>query len=178
MYRGDNAYAETRLVGTIVRIKRMPVTVEQVRSNGMVSCRTLRRGRQKEIHIDKLNLEPIKFGYCNAKGAAHYVMRLPMRRDWKQGARYSNLHIKDGDVRELPWTDIMQCINNDYPNLSECFAMLKHGMRSMAWCKLWAINSDYRLLYKGEKVGKVNSDGGLALYDGFKHLQECLDEYT
>lgn len=85
----NKAYAANRLAGTFVRHKGKAVEVVDI--GVMVSALELISGELVVFPYEELDINPVPLGYANVGGKALYVSRIPLRNDWKQGARFKNL---------------------------------------------------------------------------------------
>lgn len=178
MYGNDYDYANSRLEGTVVRLKCKPVYVHNV-TRGMKAIVSYlsKMDDYFVVEAEELDLKPVPLGYCNKRGYATYLMRMPMRRDWRQGTRLANMTTKG----ELPIglfnnRDLEDVVLNNYPTLKECLKAISKGTcRSMAWCREWAIGLGNVLLYKTEPVGTV-VDGVPVLDEANSYLSQSLGE--
>lgn len=177
MYGDDWTYADSRLRGTIVRCKGELFQVSQVRPGGSVQGFWVKNELMVTVRLEDLDLKPIPLGFVNHKGVATYVMRVPRRDDWKQGVRNKTLHGIGGvPVEKLPHTALIQPIDNLYPTFNEAFDLVMGEMSCVAWCRVFAITSRRRIIYKGlGDVGRVSPDRVPTLYDNKQHLQQALE---
>lgn len=179
MYGDDWNYADSRLAGTIVRLEDgEPVFVHGIR-HGMEAtvCKLSDLYNNQIVNANTLNLVPVPLGMCNFDKRAHYLSRIPMRRDWKQGLRKENFMSHTVHVQLIPPHILRAVIVGEYPPLEECIAMCeKKEVTSAAWNRAWAVTVDGNLIYKEEgKVGVVKK-GVLALDEQYRYLQEALQE--
>ena len=107
MYTDDNPeYVNGRLQQTIIRLNSgVPVYCEGTwrvmggeQREGPIrlmyrSISLSNFGELKKKLIGEFNLSSPPLGYINYEGSAYFVSRRPMRRDWRQGIRKSNLAI-------------------------------------------------------------------------------------
>ena len=120
-----------------------------------------------------------KLGYVNGDGEAHYILRLPLRRDWKQGLRKENLAcLNNQSTNRFPFSSLRPLLKlGEYHPFSECLDMVEDGYYSAAFSRYFAVNEKFELLYRGRgKVGKVDNNGNPILTDRFTYLQEALQE--
>lgn len=178
MYEGDYAYAATRLEGTIVRRGDTPVWIIRVRNDGTVTYQTVITGKEGECHLDDLNLIPVPLGYINTeKFGAVYVVRRPMRRDWRQGLRPLNMVPHDMHINPelIPFPDIGRTIKGNYKSFDECRKAVEGGAKSIAWHRDWAVGHALNVFYRGRRVGRV-VDARVILNEGYEYLREALEE--
>lgn len=180
MYGDDWDYANSRLAGTVVRLADEPVFVHYIGEDMIAKlCKLSSLHEPFEEKADLLNLQPVPLGMCNFSGKANYLARIPMRKDWKQGLRKENFMSHSGIPHVLIPPDVLGLtIQGKYPSFDECVASFKDAeVVSVAWHRHWAITRTFDLMYKDEyePVGKY-IDGIYVLNDGFKHLQEALEE--
>lgn len=180
MYGKDHDYAHSRLHETIVRRGEVPVWVYGVRAGMVVQYVELSQigsEEPKECPIDELNLQPVPLGYCNYNKHATYLSRMPMRRDWRQGLRRGNfIGIGAVDPNRIPYESIAQTIIGDYPTFNGALTAVKK-VKSVAWHRHWAMDSDLRVFYKGRvrHIGKV-VEGVVILEPSYTYLNEALKE--
>lgn len=179
MYGDDYEYANTRLAETIVRLGDDPVYVHMVEQGMRVVYQKLEDmdGDIKEVHIDELDLRPVKLGYINVRGGCDYLTRFPMRRDWRQGLRKGNFCAVGGvlDAMRINYKDLDRVIRGIYPSFDKAVS-LKY---STAWHREWAVKKvdDAKLLwYKGQKIVGTIDDNGPMLNEKFIYLREALQE--
>jgi hypothetical protein len=179
IYGNDYVYADTRLRDSIVMHKGVPVYVNGVLGDGSCDVYPLKGGRGKSYmaKLDELDVKPVKLGYINFKGRSCYVMRMPKRRDWKQGLRGANITSIgiDTDIHSIPMDEWERVILGNYPSFQSCVRGVSSTAVSMAWNRRWCVKQDLSLWYKEEKVGEV-VDGKPLLTQDYQHLNECLRE--
>jgi hypothetical protein len=179
MYGEDADYADSRLAGTIVRLLNgEPVFVHHVRGGMDALVSTLADLYTPfNVHAGELNLVPVALGMCNFNEGAHYLSRIPLRRDWKQGLRKENFTCDTVHVQLIPPTTLRQVILGEYPTLDECIKLCaEKKVGSVAWHRHWAITSKGILRYKNEGPVGIVRDGALALNEPYRYLQEALGE--
>ena len=131
--------------------------------------------------LAQLDISPVRLGYINYLGDTFYIVRTPMRNDWRQGFRHSNLmQINNGEnfPPNLPYANMYDTIHDKFPTYYECLDKVSNpdsDTISMAWHRDWSLGPDYRVYNKGRKVGKIK-DGQPLLKKTFAYLQESLDE--
>lgn len=177
MYGKDYDYAESRLSDSIVRIAKSgePIHVQAVNPRtGGVDGVMLSTNTAVMVNVDDLNLEPVPLGWCNLKGGATYLARIPKRKDWKQGIRAQTCFSSTVAFRNIPRQDIAKCIKGEYPKFHDLFG--KPWVRMMAWSRKWA--SDGIDLYYGNlgRVGTINDKGEPTLDHEHSFLKESLEK--
>lgn len=176
MYGKDHEYAHSRLEQTVVSLNGEPVFVMTVKRGMLVTYSTLKdMTTYLTCRVDDLDLRPVKLGYCNHVRGVSYLMRMPMRRDWRQGLRFGNFIGVGFDVRHLAYTDLYDVIKGNYPTFAQVLVKLKSGeVKTLAWCRAWAM-SKTDLFYKGQKVGSIVANKPV-LNDDNLYLREALEE--
>lgn len=175
-YGNDWEYANNRLQGTIVRLNDEPVFVHEVRRDMKAEVSKLEDIYNAFIADGReLDLTPVPLGMCNFNHNAHYLSRVPLRRDWRQGLRRENFISPTCDHAAIPPALLAKVIKGEYPALKECFDLVKKGALAAAWSRRWAIGRDSTLIYKNKVVG-TSKDGVLLLNKEFQFLAEALEE--
>lgn len=186
MYGKDYSYAQTRIQGTVLRISKtnIPVYIVRVTNSGECLAIPIEQPwhdfeKAIRVHVDDLNMHPVPLGYVNCAGKATYLMRIPMRRDWKQGLRQENCWSSGRPFGEISMSDIKNCIMNVYPTFSRAvkdIAVGKHP-KTLAWHRHWAVTTGGIVMYKNhEIVGKLNDEGIVQLDSTYHYLREALEE--
>lgn len=171
-------YAESRLSETIVRKGDMPVRVLEV--DGDFSCSV--RDELGElgvfaVGIEELNLKSPPLGFVNTRSGCEYLVRRPMRRDWRQGVR-SNSVVSTGTGNQAMMRDIAACIKGDYPSIKEARGMVRSGnavavSRDIALTKHLA---SVRVVYKWYGVvGVLTKNNTFKVKKAFKHVAPLLE---
>lgn len=185
MYKDYN-YANQRLINTIVRLNNIPVFIIAVNHDGSTLYYEVGgSGEHKSEHLDNFDLKPMPLGYVNYDGASTYLQRMPLRRDWRQGARAHNVNSSNLDFNTrtiLNSRAFVKCVLNEYPTFKKCFhEVYEDGHRSSSFSREFALvrsgDADKcNVQYKGKRiVGEATLDG-VVLAERFKYLQETLDE--
>lgn len=177
MYDGDFEYANSRLSESVVRYNDVPIMVHAINNDGRVEGSSLVDGHGINCNLDELDLVPVQLGYVNYDGRAHYVMRKPVRRDWRQGLRHNNMVSDTVPVPALPWACVAKTINNEYPTFEQARLMLKgkRGVTSIAWCRDFAIVKGWKVIHCGDTVGSIVNEK-VVLDEAFQYLKEALEE--
>lgn len=190
MYGNDYAYAETRIQGTILRVAKggEPVYVHHVLPNGHCLVVHIDQdfndpGNVIQVNLDDLDLRPVPLGYVNCAGDATYLMRIPLRRDWKQGLRRENCWSSGRSLGDIPMKDVKNCIMGRYPSFRKAVKDVRVGVsrgrkKTIAWHRHWAVNTDGSVFYKNhEPVGVVDFETGkVSLHPSYSYLKEALQE--
>ena len=178
-YGKEFAYADTRLKDSIVMHDGDPVVVYGVTSGGSATVALLSDESRNtfSVPLRSLDVTPVKLGYVNYKGRTCYAMRMPKRRDWKQGLRGANITSMGGEVHihAVPDKEWAKTIVGDYPTYEACLKAVARTAKSLAWSREWCVSKDLSLWHKGVLVGKV-VDGQPLLSGRYQYLSECLRE--
>jgi hypothetical protein len=174
----DIGYARERLTDTIVRYNRRAVWVKHITGQGKVTFEYLSTGTRRTCELHELNLKSPLLGYVNTEKSPSYVVRRPMRRDWRQGLRHNNLTCigyNARDIRGIPNADLARTIKGRYPNFKEVMESYELGdVKGLAWSRQWALVKG-AVWYKGLKVGAIKR-GAPKLSGPYTYLQESLEE--
>jgi hypothetical protein len=193
----DFDYAVTRIRDTIVMHGDVPVEVltgrlsvrdvagfdpvverPKVPVKAPILVRDIKTGGQKIACISELTPSLPELGYANHRGHATYVCRLPKRRDWRQGIRYSNLTTLCGlNIDEVPYSALSDTLRGEFPSFERCLAGFNKSktLKSIAWSNDWAVDRAMVVWYQGLEVGNI-LEGRVSLKNNFMYLQEALDE--
>jgi len=177
VYTEDNIdYVNGRLAGTIIRDDdNHPFYVMSVKvgKRGVFEVTGYKLKNSSNVldyttlPLRKMNLEPVPLGYVNfTKKDALYIMRKPMREDWRQGLRSHNVYSHVGYMDELPMLELHSTVVGDYPTYDFC----SRQKFITAFCRDFAC-SNKQLCYKGSVVGDANG-----LSNTHIHLREYLEE--
>lgn len=179
-------YAASRLVDTIITHQGEPILV---RSVGMIDNEIAIRFNSllddeddvREAYLSDCDLNPVSLGYVNHKKDSHYIMRAPMRRDWRQGLRMLNIIDPEGNSpRLLPYRVIAQTIMGRFPTFQSTLERLngKEKIIRMAYSRDFSITNEGSLTYKGLiDVATVNMENGsIHINDNCNWVGEALDE--
>lgn len=180
-------YAHTRLSETIIRLGDIPVYVLNTVQDGaniIVNYNDIMDdGPPKSAPLDQFNLDPVPLGYVNFKGRTSYLSRMPMRKDWRQGMRISNIADLGGlNPHSMPYKVIGQTIIGKYPTFERCIQALNRKVKpvsSIAFSRDFAIHlEEGKLEYKGVlKVGNVNlQTGDVKIDDKSNWVREAFAE--
>ena len=187
MRRYDTAeYAATRLVDTIIMHNNEPVLVHKVgMMDDQISVRCTKlldeEDKMMEVYLSECDINPVSLGYVNHKKNAHYIMRAPMRRDWRQGLRMLNIVDSEGaNPRNIPYRTIAHTIMGRFPSFVSTLERLnsKDKIVRMAFSRDFSVTNKGSLTYKGLlDVGTVNMENGsILINDNCNWIGEALDE--
>lgn len=190
MYGKDFAYASTRITNTIVRVlaTNEPVLVLAVnRHSGACTLEYLVTpdGQDKRfiLHMDELNVQPVRLGYVNLSGQAFYLERSPIRHGPNnQGLNRENCNSSRYRIFDFPVEALRYCIMGIYPSYKKAVAGTAKPKRNgdpktIAFNRHWAVRGGKTLLYRWDReVGSINKDGLPELSPSFSYLNECLAE--
>ncbi len=184
----NEIYAAGRIVGTFVRHKDgTPVEVIQI-ADKTVMAKELMTSKERIFPYNELDINPIPLGYANHGGVATYVVRTPMRNDWKQGARWKNLRWIEFNKDEAPFRDRMPSkilaatIQGIYPAYADTVKALTGGkdrIFSKAWCRHFAMDVDWNIFHRGKYlIGKMvdPTRREYKLHDDYWWTKEALEE--
>lgn len=192
MYGKDFAYANSRIQGTVVRLKKdnEPVYVQLVNNMGLCSVVAIEGmdqhmeaapGTSMTIRLDDLNLEPVPLGYVNTGGRALYLQRIPIRRGpGNQGLTQGNCGSTGERLWRFPNKSLRQCIIGKYPSFDKAVEEAKVKTRNgngklIAFHRHWAVGPD-TLYYKNELLVGTIVKGKPVLDEKFNYLKESLTE--
>ncbi len=170
-YDDEFEYAATRLDGTFCLWHGRLVFVNHVCGDTGKAHIVKNMGddelREREVNVMELDVEPPQLGYVNTpdEGLA-YIMRKPMRRDWRQGMRENNLMNLLGDMIDI-W-QLQHVIDNDYPSIGDCLG------ENRAFSRDWAVVNGF-LHHRTYHVGTAG-EKGITLFPENDHLIESLTE--
>ena len=169
-----DAYARSRLLETIVLYEGGPVLVEAV-VDGDALFSKLGVDGVGTCPLSELDLSPIQLGYFNSEDSAHYLQRVPKRRDWRQGLRGNNVNMPRWLTR-----GVVELCKGTYPSFEEACDLVECGVESVAFSLKFAVSEGGRVVYKGSKlVGDVQQlmpGRGAELRHPYKYLAEALKE--
>jgi hypothetical protein len=178
------AYARTRLLETIVMREKQPVMILAVEGvdddieliyNPILES----KGMLDKDKLSNFDLNPVSLGYVNHKNYAHYLMRTPMRKDWRQGLRMLNIVDAEGsNPRLISYRSMAQTMMGKFPTFKSTLNTLSKGYEqlSLAFHKDFSIKKEGGLEYKGIfNIGSVNMDNGNVLIEQ-SWVREAFEE--
>lgn len=179
-------YAATRLNETIIRLGDEPVMVlacHQSGKNIMVTYSHIMEDMPpSEAPLEAFNLDPVPLGYVNFGGRAVYMTRMPMRKDWRQGMRMSNIVDHSGSAHNrLGFKVLGQTIMGKYPTFERVIEGLNRKSKppeGIAFCRDFSIKQGGLLEYKGFfNVGLVNlQDASTTIDPKYEWVREAFNE--
>lgn len=174
MYGDDWRYAASRLNGTIVRlVSGEPIKVLDINDTDEVVVRVLGTRDNKVVKLNELDCSPVPLGFVNSPHGAQFVMRVPKRRDWRQGMRRENTKVvgPSGRYSELY---LKRAILGVYPSFKYASSRKSKG-KLTAWHRHWAIDSKGGLFYKAHGCVGSYIDGDFKLKVKWEYLREYLN---
>lgn len=181
------AYAQSRLVGTVVRVKGKAAYIDQITAK-RISYIDWVTGGAEEAKIEDMDITPVPLGYCNTMKVTPYLVRYPVRQDWKQGLRHKTLKtICNHDIKVIsemiPWADVFKTINGEFPKFEEVLKIIhdnKGDIRSMAYSRDFAIYADKTVWYKEQfAIGTVEdidaTDGIVSIKEEFEWVRDAFE---
>jgi len=188
MYSDNPTYVDGRLRQTIIRLNTgVPVYCEGAREGdrGVIlwykTVSVSNFGPLETKRIENFDLTSPPLGYTNYEGDSYYVARYPMRRDWRQGVRESNLAlVYKGRTKRyaLPSLNpLIIPILKMYPTYRETVDRVEDIYTNCAFTRSFSLDDRGRLWYKGrEVVGEDKGGDTPQLFDNFFWLNELLTE--
>lgn len=166
----DVDYARTRLNETIVMDKEGKASYVHnlYVEDGIMSAQcSVLGGDSKMVKLEDLTLRGFKLGYLNKNGKALYLLRVPKRRDWRQGLRTNNVIGYISKRRcDVASTTIMEALEATYPSVKEASKMLLEGWTSVAISRHYAIErvrNKYVVTFRSlHKAGSFDIETGEA----------------
>ena len=174
-------YANSRLNRTVVRLGNIPVYVVNVRDDKQ--CEILHDINKEEevalVHLDDLNPLSPALGYVNSNGRAYYLSRKPLRRDYRQGLRTTQVEVMVGDKNARSVKLIMRCITGDFPTLQRANEKLIDGTNSIAVsrdvCLKRMAGGKINVLYKWNTIG-VYKDKAFVINEKYSFLRKLVEK--
>lgn len=172
-------YARSRLNDTIITHNDEPIHVidiHRVNNKFYVIALNLVTGDEVRVLLDECNIKPVSLGYVNYNKSTFYSMRMPMRRDWRQGLRYINLvDVSGRQYNGIGYGVFVDTIMNNYPTFENALSKLTN-CTSIAFNRDFAISKTGDIEYKGVLVvANYNErDKAFTIHKGW--VREALDE--
>ena len=130
--------------------------------------------------IEEFDLTSPPLGNTNYEGTSSYISRAPLRRDWRQGIRNSNLRFThQGTTRaySLPTLcPVIIPILKIYPSYRETVDRVEDVYTDCAFTRNFSLDERGRLWYKGRSVVGEDGGGSPRLFNAFFWLGELLTE--
>jgi hypothetical protein len=195
VFNDDAEYAASRIVGSYLPLteKRGLAYIAEIQrsknTNSLAKAQILaippgaRSGEYEAFNIKDFMFAVGTLGYVNSgyQGAS-YLVRIPIRRDYKQGLRSNQCAIQrntqmlnlQGDWIANNVKAVSNCLNNVFPRLEEAIERVDEQNDDVAFCKMFALSSKYKLLYKGFNAGVLTKEDTLKLDPNFSFLEQEL----
>jgi hypothetical protein len=180
-------YANNRLKETIVRLRDgTPIQINSIRGIREVLYLNLATQDGGVCSLEELNIDPVPLGYCNIQTHCSYLVRMPMRQDWKQGLRSNSLRDIAGRRVEVNFSYLVPTIIGKFPSFSDAidrmkaksknpFNTSKAKPKSIAFNRDFCVKEENLIEYKGVfTVGVYTNSGGYDLKDRFGWVEDCL----
>lgn len=178
-------YAATRLIETVVMYKGRPVTVKNCTQFGgkiAVAYHDVVTEVGGQTFLDDLDLNPPVLGYVNVgKKNCHYITRMPMRKDWKQGVRKNNITTYNGIAPDISMKHLANTIMNQFPSIADTVknlsSLVKGGYKgAMAFSRDFAADTYGVVWYKDVfKIGTIDlTNGGIKIDPKYEWTREAL----
>ncbi len=179
---GNLEYARQKLLNTVIKWGDKAVYVIEVNGsdqNIIVVSRTL-SGRQVEAPIEQYTLRGFKLGYINSDEGAFYLVRVPMRSDWRQGLRERNCFFTTGGPQSNPSRErLMRALEATYPSFTDALSKVRNEGGSVAFSPSFCLSrrgKQVRLYYKGyKKIGTILDSGLFNISDKFRYLNKLVE---
>lgn len=179
MYDDDIEYIRGRLVGTVLRIGKEPVLIQGAKSyrgKVKIAAEYLLTGVGVEVGSDEVNFESPPLGYVNYRKDSYYLVRKPMRNDWKQGIRPGNVaFVNQEGFYDFPHKELGSTILGLYPKFIACKDLIdNNNFEKVAFSRDFALGKDSLFWYKGLVVGSYKEI--VTLDKDFEYLNEYVTE--
>lgn len=162
----DIDYASTRLNDTVVqKVGGEAFYIHHLESeDGAIKAfGNVLDGDTESVNLSDLKLRGFKLGYFNKDGCALYLMRVPKRRDWRQGLRSNNVSCRrrsGNGITSVSTSTIMKALDYKYPTIVSAVKMLNKGWGSVALSSHYALVKTlegYSIMFRGlHKVGEYD----------------------
>lgn len=192
MFNNDAKYAASRITNTYLPLKKNNDLVyianiiypkSNLLSESVIIGYQRDGERESKFKIEDFKFSVGKLGYVNSKyEGASYLVRMPLRRDYKQGLRSNQLGLQrntgvsnvSADWLSTNIDKVSSCLAEKYESLNKVIELLEEVDHDIAFSKNFAISEKYNLLYKGLTVGKLTKDDKLKLDFNFNFLEQEL----
>ena len=172
-------YAKGRLIGTVVRVGGKAVHIDGLTKTTVVYTDFI-EGKPGVGKVSDMDITPVPLGYCNTNclgwDTTTYLVRYPVRKDWRQGLRHATLKTicnRDKMTSDMiPWADVFRTINGEFPKFEEVINLIQknRNIKSRAYCREFAVYNDLTIWYKEQYcIGIVTDPKGR---DGFVEIKE------
>lgn len=189
MFDNDANYASTRIAGTYMMPRKTELGLHFVvdiaggpdLSKAKIVAVDL-KGERKNVDCDFFRFTLGSFGWLSS---GVFATRMPIRRDWKQGLRYSQiiLHkdenriegIGEGTFKNL-LPQISDSLQGKYSTYEDVLDKVEEENRTVPFSRTFAFDNAYRLVYKGYKVGRLGVNDKPVLETNFSFLEQELNQ--
>lgn len=188
-YSSDINYAINRLVGTIVTLKESGrgVRVDHIEGKNSCDLTDIITYKKLTARLFDLNISSPDLGSLNYNGRSFYAARTPMRGDWRQGIRNSNVRFYDKIGLKLVGMslggDFMKAFGlmliREYSPLDKCLDMVANKeVNSISFHRDFSVDSKFNLLYKFRGVvASINpNNASIEVGEKFFWLEEYIKE--
>ena len=191
MYTDDIHYVDGRLRHTVIRLKDgRPIlclgATDGGRGKGIFlvfkEVNETARGNEQTLPLSDFNLSSPILGNTNFEGSSSFIMRIPMRNDWRQGIRADNLGTTNKSKHER-WrfpnlTPLLIPIKGEYPSYKECIDRVEDIYSSCAFSRCFSLDERGAVWYKERQQVGRDKKGVPELTEDFFWLKEALTEET
>ena len=190
MFNNEAQYAGTRINNTFMMLKKEGILsyVLEVRgkTDGKIMVRHLpdnNRSLETESPLSDFEFAPGCPGYVNSlRGETTYLVRKPVRRDWRQGLRSSQFsQISPSGMKGVSneWFNsnvrkISDSIKETYVDFMKAIEIVEESGEPLAFSRNFAIDKNFGLRCREQKVGRVDGNGLIRLDNKFNFLREEL----
>ena len=178
MFNNDLHYADSRIRNSIVKTKSGLLYVDRFKAKdtkvAISSSNDLdnyfvegwnQTGEFVTEDLSNIFFSVGRLGYAYFNGAAQYLLRLPLKRSFKQGLRVETVAVLKSNkafasVGEVLFNStefksgLSCCLHDSYPSLDCALEILEESGGSVPLSRSFAIDDFGSLFYKGEVVGK------------------------
>lgn len=172
-------YAANRLNETMVMLNGRAFFVNHIDIEEAVVTGIVYEPMAKRAHcqLHELDITPVQLGYVNDDVACTYLVRAPMREDWRQGLRHNSMRTSDGRRADhISWNSIAATVENKFPSIKEAIQQVADRML-VAFSRSFAISNQGGVFYKDMFVGNIDLfTGTITLLPKFEWLNETLEE--
>jgi hypothetical protein len=190
MFNDEAQYAASRINNTFMMLKEEGILsyVLEVRGkiDGKIMVRHLPNNDQSLETTSSLadfEFAPGCPGYVNSlQGETIYLVRKPVRRDWRQGLRYSQFsQISKSGIKgvssnwfHLNVRKISDSIKETYVDFIKAIEIVEESGEPLAFSRNFAIDKGFSLRCREQKVGRIDGNGLIRLDNKFNFLREEL----
>ncbi len=188
MFNNDAGYARSRITSSFMKGKEKGFykIIDIYGKNNELDKSTIvaldEHREEVKLTIKDLDFSIGKLGYVNdsMSGNAMYISRLPIRRDFRQGLRSSQLSfIRNFSYNPVSenWLDnnakaVNNCLRNKYKPFEVVIELAEEYNEDIAFSRNFALSSKYKLLYKGFVIGDLTKEDKFKLHNQFNFIEE------